>query len=339
MRTLGNTLLTVVSLLGVTTACSSVKSTSSCDGLPPDRDVTVSSAEACRLASKPAQPTYPGAGNEVFCPSSCAENNACTIDKAYFQAFAAANPAVDASAPDGGAPTCPQVASGQVAVHCGTFCEGRRTAGVAEQEAKTGSLGEYFATCAYLEATSVIAFERMYVELEAHRAPRELLGRVMRARAEEVRHTELTSSLARAHGEEPCLPKREPHGAVRSLFEIARENAVEGCVRETYGAALALLRASRAEDSGVREVAREIAQDEVRHAELAWDVAAWITLRLSNEERARIAGDVRDAVAELSRGDSEPARSPALAAAGMPDARERTELVALLDAHVFRRAA
>ena len=50
----------------------------------------------------------------------------------------------------------------------------------------------------------------------------------------------------------------------------------------------------------MREAAVEIARDEASHAELAWDVAAWITPLLSDDERAAVRRAMRDAVTALS---------------------------------------
>ena len=66
------------------------------------------------------------------------------------------------------------------------------------------------------------------------------------------------------------------------------ENAVEGCVHEAFAAAVALRQAARAEDPAVRDAMRAIASDEVAHAQLAWDVAAWIEGELDTAARARI---------------------------------------------------
>jgi len=70
---------------------------------------------------------------------------------------------------------------------------------------------------------------------------------------------------------------------VRSLYEIA----VEGCVRETFGALEATFQAKNANDPQIRRVMRRIAEDETRHAALAWRVAAWIEPRLSDRQRRR----------------------------------------------------
>jgi hypothetical protein len=49
----------------------------------------------------------------------------------------------------------------------------------------------------------------------------------------------VTADLARRHGVAP-LPIKVGAFPARSLEDLAVENATEGCVRETYGALLAL---------------------------------------------------------------------------------------------------
>jgi predicted nucleic acid-binding protein len=111
-------------------------------------------------------------------------------------------------------------------------------------------------------------------------------------------HAHVTGALARRHGSQPRTPRIEAY-AVRSLESIARENAVEGCVRETYGALVAMWQAHSACDESVRAAMKRIARDETRHAALAWDIARWTDARLKPKARARV-GRARDrSVAEL----------------------------------------
>ena len=77
------------------------------------------------------------------------------------------------------------------------------------------------------------------------------------------------------------------------------ENAVEGCVRETYGAVIGHYQAACALDPVVRDVMRVIAEDEIRHAELAWHVAAWLEPQLSNSERLQLLAAKRESLTDL----------------------------------------
>lgn len=119
------------------------------------------------------------------------------------------------------------------------------------------------------------------------------------ARADEIRHARTMTRLARKHGGDP-RPPRIGRRCLRSLGAIARENAVEGCVRETYGALVAGWQAEHAQRLDVRRAMKRIYADETAHAELAWDVHAWITTKLSADERALVDAAMRRAFAELA---------------------------------------
>jgi hypothetical protein len=240
------------------------------------------------------------------------------------------NPARAASSctlviPDGGVPPGQQLSAQYCTQVCGhTECSrvpldggdgvqccyytttcGRRTDGVAMPEAHgANAVGAFFAGAAQLEAASVPAFARLARELRAHGAPPSLIARAERARRDEIRHARAMARLAQRFGGEPRAIA-EAALPVRSLAEIAVENAAEGCVRESLGALVAEWQARFAADARVRSAMKRIAADEREHAELAWDVARFIGLRV----------DLRDAIAALDV--SEPDREVA-AIAGLP---------------------
>src|SRR6185369_2194729 len=101
------------------------------------------------------------------------------------------------------------------------------------------------------------------------------------------RHARIAGALARRFGVDVPEPVRE-ETPLRSLADLALENAVEGCVRETWGALVALRQASRAADVEVRAAMGRIARDEVRHAELAWTIDRWLTPRLGAAQRQQV---------------------------------------------------
>ncbi len=231
----------------------------------------------------------------------------------------ALNPDAGTVGPDGGARVlqCPTDPA-KVAVTCLQGCTGRLTAGYAAPEQDDErSEGERFAAMSYLEAVSVHAFERLARELQVHGAPPTLLRDARRARRDEVRHTAMTARLAKTRGACPRMPEAPRSAPARLLFEVALENAVEGCVRETYGALAGLVEAQTARDGLLGRAMRSIAGDECRHAELAWAVHAWVAPRLSVDERQRVENAMREAVAEIAVRD---ARGAALLFASGPTA-------------------
>jgi len=172
-------------------------------------------------------------------------------------------------------------------------------------------VGDYLAGAAELEAASVTAFEFLAGELEAHGAPADLIAAARKSGQEERRHTRSMSALAKRFGGEfkaPRVRARRP----RSLRAMAIENAVEGCVREAFGALVATHQAACASDARVRRAMRKIAVDETSHAALAFRVGAWIEGRLDAMAARSVRASIRRAGKRLLRDAATPVH-PALA--------------------------
>ncbi|HSQ62104.1 MAG TPA: ferritin-like domain-containing protein [Polyangiaceae bacterium] len=234
-------------------------------------------------------------------------------------------------------------------VSCGQGCMGRlpesvrlapRRAGRTKGKERTerAVVGEHLARAAYLEAASVDAFYILYDELAAHGAPRRLLSAALRAARDEVRHAREAGALAKRYGARPAKPRvrRRPP---RDLATVAVENAIEGCVRETFGALVAMWQAERASDRAVRETMGRIARDEVRHAELGWRVSAWAEAKLDAAGRERVRAAREAAVRELLASARERLPEAVVATLGMPAPAEAAALARTLDAALWRQAA
>ena len=199
--------------------------------------------------------------------------------------------------------------AGASLIDCQDDCTGvgRRPEGLAATPApaiRGAPLGVYLAEMARLEAASIDAFRRLRLELAAHAAPRRLVRAAARAGRDEMRHARMTAALARRHGVVPVPPRVVP-GAVRDLESIARENAVEGCVHEGFGALVATFQARTARDPVIRAVMTRIAPDETRHGELAFAIDAWMRGRLDRGARRRVDDARRIALEGLAAGGSE----------------------------------
>ncbi|HEY0136295.1 MAG TPA: ferritin-like domain-containing protein [Nannocystis sp.] len=140
---------------------------------------------------------------------------------------------------------------------------------------------------AELEAISVPAFTELAADLARHGAPDELRQAALDAADDERRHTAAIVALARRRGGAPVPPSVDPAPAA-DLETLASHNAVEGCVRETWGALVAAFQARNAAEPDVRAAQARIAEDERTHAELAWRIDAWVRPRLSPSARARV---------------------------------------------------
>jgi hypothetical protein len=219
--------------------------------------------------------------------------------------------------------------------HCQVqYLCGRKLEGLVDAASDSATLGATFARAAWLEAASIHAFRRIARELRVHGAPRELVDAARRCARDEARHARTMARIARAHG--ATIPRvRVDAVGVRDLEAIARENAVEGCVGETYGALLAMWQAERAHDPDVRAAMVDIAPDETRHAALAWAIAAWADLRLSEDARARVREAREQAVRTLADDATHEPEAHVAFMTGAPRAAIASQLVAKMRAEVW----
>jgi hypothetical protein len=175
-------------------------------------------------------------------------------------------------------------------------CIGRPPPGLLPVHRLDGSEGDRFARHAAMEAASAVAFEHLICELQHHGAPPELVQGCVRAARDEERHASLVGQLARRAGREPRVAQIAPT-PIRSLLDIALDNAVAGCVGETLGALAALAEAAEHPDPVVSATLRRIARDEVRHAALSWRLHRWLCGRLSGGEVVQVQAALREALA------------------------------------------
>jgi hypothetical protein len=193
------------------------------------------------------------------------------------------------------------IAQGPITIDCvsstpqcaGTV--GRRPRGLRDAPARRSqdAVGAWLAECARLEAASVRAFRDLGAELASLGAPRSLVARARESARDEIRHARVMARLARARGATPTGARATATTAQATtrasrLGELARENAVEGCVRETFGAVVATWQSMHATDARVARAMRTIARDETRHAALAWAIASWLDGELDARGRAEV---------------------------------------------------
>ncbi len=292
-----------------------------CSSGPSPKTISITPAVACSIAT---------AG-----PLSEACNTACGGGGDMGASYDCSLPNPYAMSGEAGADAGCPAGTGNVTLSCGVVTLGRRTEGIEDVKlAASLDPGAYFSGCAYLEEVSVHAFDRLASELDAHGAPPALVAAALQARGEEERHAQLTRALALRFGGS-LRAVHLPGFAPRSLLDIAIENAVEGCVRETYGAAVGLVGAEHAPAGPIRDALASIAKDECGHADLSWEIAEWILPLLGANERAIVGRALRRAVSDL-RNTSEPVvMEDARAICGFPSERERLRIVALLDERVF----
>ena len=159
-----------------------------------------------------------------------------------------------------------------------------------------------------MEHASVASFSRFALELMAAGAPADLVEATHRAALDEVRHARLCFGLASAYAGETVAPGGMPLGRAvelsTDLVDLAIRTWNEGCVGETISACLAAERLAAAEDVAARAALAVIAEDEARHAELAFRAVAW-AIQVGGE-RVRAAVTVAASQAHLAAPESSP---------------------------------
>ncbi|MBA2321929.1 MAG: hypothetical protein H0V89_12335 [Deltaproteobacteria bacterium] len=216
-----------------------------------------------------------------------------------------------------------------------TICKGRHHASIAARHSPVSPdpLARYLAAGWLAEATSVQAFLALAVELERFGAPAELVSRAREAAVDEVVHARLMSALAPTAALGTATYRPTP---ARDLLAFATENAIEGCVRETFAAVVAAHQ-STAATPAYADTFAVIAEDEIRHADLAWAIDAWALSRLEPADRARVESARQAAVEELYAGIEEPAKGTG--EVGLPSASEMRRLHDGLVARLWSVAA
>lgn len=141
------------------------------------------------------------------------------------------------------------------------------------------ALADAWTKDALFEHASIASFARFALELMAVGAPAELVDAAHAAARDEVRHAGLCFALASAYRGSPVAPgPLDFAGSVAiasDLAAIAAATVREGCIDETIAAMIAAEQRDRAADPAVRAALAVIAEDESRHAELAWRTVAW----------------------------------------------------------------
>jgi hypothetical protein len=193
-------------------------------------------------------------------------------------------------------------ANTQVMIACTTettgpgFCTGRRPQGHREAATSVVSVGTWLAVHAHLERASVVAFEELAHWLQRRGAPADLVRRCREAAADEVRHAAVMTALADEAG--VPVPDVRHDRPDDDVYAVALHNAVEGCVREAF-AAIVAVHQSREAAPELRATFEAIAEDELRHGQLAWHLHRWLMSTLDAGERASIETAQAAALAEL----------------------------------------
>jgi hypothetical protein len=159
------------------------------------------------------------------------------------------------------------------------------------------------------EHASVAAFAQHTLSLIALGAPPRLIADAQRDALDEIRHTELCFSLARAidgveSGPGAFAEAREqtalPASRGLSLSSLAVHSLIDGALHEGVSARIVARLARSTESPVITRVLKEIAADEGRHAAHGWDVVEWCVAEGGTAVLRALEGALRTLPASMS---------------------------------------
>ncbi len=162
--------------------------------------------------------------------------------------------------------------------------------------AERARLAELWQADALMEHASIASFARFSLQLLALGAPAQLVGDAQAAGLDEVAHAERAFSIASRLAGRAIGPGKLPeldHPLELDLLSVARATLAEGCIGETFAAVVAQEQARLAGDSSVRQALLDVAEDETRHAQLAFRFLAWALAQGGPKQRANLRAELR----------------------------------------------
>lgn len=170
-------------------------------------------------------------------------------------------------------------------------------------ERTRAALAAHWGEVAGMEHASVASFARFILQLLGIGAPAELVRDAQRAMADEIDHAEMAYALAGAYAGRALGPgpmSLKDAAVATDLGSVLVALAEEACVGETLGVAEAMAAALDVEDPVLRGVLTRIADDELRHAQLAWRTLRWGLVHADESTRARVEEAIRVAMRRLA---------------------------------------
>jgi len=139
---------------------------------------------------------------------------------------------------------------------------------------------------AFEEHASIAAFARTICQLLALGAPAWLVAKTQAALADEIRHATRTFAWAGGIGPGPLPEAVAPLASDDLAADLARDVFRGGCIGETLAAHEAADLAETAPIPELRAYYTDIAEDEARHAALAYETALWLRSRFPSAKLA-----------------------------------------------------
>ena len=160
----------------------------------------------------------------------------------------------------------------------------------------------HWARAAQYEHASVASFAQFSLQLLALGAPADLIARSHRAALDEIEHARSAFEMAAAFGHAGVGPGPLPIAAIdhdTTPIAVLRATVRDGCIAETRAARQARSDCAHARSELERDTLERIADDEERHAELAFATVAWLVENFGADVHAALEH-------ELARLDAHP---------------------------------
>lgn len=157
---------------------------------------------------------------------------------------------------------------------------------------------------AAMEHASVASFARFTLQLMALGAPADLLAETQQAASDEIEHARVAYAIASTYAGRPLGPDAldlQNVGIETDRLSVLRGLIEEACVGEAIGVAEALAFADGAKDPVIAEVLSRVAEEEQRHAALAWRALAWMLNGADDQTLALARDTFQNAMATMRR--------------------------------------
>ncbi len=203
-------------------------------------------------------------------------------------------------------------------------------------------VAEHWTRGGLAEHASVASFARFLMQLMALGAPADLVEQAQGALADEIDHARRCFAIASVYAGHAVGPgplsMNDALDAAQGLLAITEAVIREGCVGETLAAAEVAEASQWAQHPEIRAALSAIADDELRHAALAWRFVDWALDQASDHDARRILALLDEVLAQARRVAPASAEPPKVAARahGMLSRAERKAVHAkALDAIVL----
>lgn len=164
---------------------------------------------------------------------------------------------------------------------------------------------------AQMEHASIASFAQFSLDLLRLGAPPELLRECHLAALDEIEHARIAFTVAEQLSCVAVGPDVLPIGDLQlhTIEQAVAAAVIEGCIGETIAAAILSEQAHQCSEAGLARLLTKMAEDELRHAQLAWRFVAWSIQRYGRDVRVTVAATFDSALGKL----------PAPTDLGLPD--------------------